>query len=626
MVSACRHFVLVAVLSGGLSACSGESVVPDHQSEVEDRVIGDVDAAFQDSTINDHTGEDLTEQDRSVEQGSDLEGAIPETNSNEDVSKVDFIPECHPTESKCVLGFRWGCTLGAWQPNPCPPGQLCVNGECSRTTTAIYLVVDNAFGTGNGTVAGDLYCESRAEAAAAGSACAALKPTSEYCDCTSDLSLSSCDVDFDYPMILNHQVHAILKALEQLSDAHIVLLHAPSRTVDNPPASLGSPEKTICSFGWYRPVFTPQLPGECHGPLEWGCARAFGDLVLQMCDAGHCSCSDGPVLNPTEPLLEELFRYSVVGYPEPWSVPMSELLTWVDGKEELVQTADLCQEDVDCGTGMCKEGACLRHANPELRVLSRSVSYPSPSPALYLAAQFIRLHGNTDGQACKSQADCGLLGALCGADGLCHDDAAACRRHVVIYVSPPHSAGAPMEINVARWMNTGLACSSDADCFGGSTCKSVSVAESSCAHPPVPEAVCQAPAPPKVSSWYANQAYSKLLKGGYEPYPSDPYLGPHGFPRVTTHVVVSAAPHLHAGAPEVMVAEYLLPVLAVAIAGGGRVVLPLDYSIGFQAWMKDECIGPFVGPWKQQLDDLIDAIRKDGEEHVCSPDEVKGTL
>jgi len=66
-------------------------------------------------------------------------------------------------------------------------------------------------------------------------------------------------------------------------------------------------------------------------------------------------------------------------------------------------------------------------------------------------------------------------------------------------------------------------------------------------------------------------------------------------------VIVTVGTPLKTTFPENRVLGSVLPVLAVSVAGGGAAAMAVDHGSGDWAWLKDSCIGPYTGTWKQQF-------------------------
>ena len=401
----------------------------------------------------------------------------------------DAGPACVPNTVTCMLGVRRICAVDglSWATSPCPPGQACTGSGCEPISTVVYLVMDTNFShPDDPAISSDLLCTAVSEARAHGSLCPTVTPgVGDTCDCAVAASNPEqvCYLGTGYavPLVASFFARRVLEGLADVPGLRFVMVHPPVRTAVFPYKSQSEADvEDWCRFGYYQPAYPAKSgahPSDCYsGPVASeqidDCWAAYRPLLSALCGADGCQCGDDAPGAPATDLLTEMFGWSVVGYPDPWGTSANELRRWVDGSEDIEDTGVPCEGDATCGQGTCSGGSCWDHGDPEIRTwaVGGDMGTVSASPLLYLTAQFIRLEAEAEGRSCLDDADCGVLGAKCSSEGRCHDSAYACRRRHVVLITGSHVMGLPFEANVARWMHTGLGCSTDEDCAAESAC------------------------------------------------------------------------------------------------------------------------------------------------------------
>lgn len=162
----------LAVLAVGFLSCLGMKGFGDHSgadphspldSPAEDLLAESMLDTGLDPPVQDLSDVDAPYTEEVVEDLPDDLSGDPSTADLSDLlspdgTKADFATECNPGDVKCFQGSRWTCSGGTWKVAPCPAGDMCTNGACFRNSAAVYVVVDNNFGTGAGAVSRDVYC------------------------------------------------------------------------------------------------------------------------------------------------------------------------------------------------------------------------------------------------------------------------------------------------------------------------------------------------------------------------------------------------------------------------------------------------------------------------------------
>lgn len=183
-----------------------------------------------------------------------------------------------------------------------------------------------------------------------------------------------------------------------------------------------------------------------------------------------------------------------------------------------------------------------------------------------------------------------------------------------------------MGVNVARWLKTGLVCTSDADCGAGTACvpfEPQPFLATECHYSEgFPGKVCAPlPLPFLADNVPVDQYVSQYIRGDGEMYPKGTApVTASGLPiRATTHVVISTA-SADMGFGYIQEPSYAYP-LAMAVAGGGRWMMPTH--TGQILYFPDK-FGPYLGDWDDQLQALIDAIRTDATTRECVQADLAG--
>lgn len=142
------------------------------------------------------------------------------------------------------------------------------------------------------------------------------------------------------------------------------------------------------------------------------------------------------------------------------------LLRWTDFNERWGPLPDPC----DTCPGLCIEGQCQGHLDPELRATGETPLGRS----LFVAGETFRHEILREGRACVADADCQSPHYTCR-EGACHDPLYDCRPYVVVLFTDGAENFDPVDsffhpVVQARRMNVGLHCEDDGDCLSPARC------------------------------------------------------------------------------------------------------------------------------------------------------------
>jgi hypothetical protein len=149
------------------------------------------------------------------------------------------------------------------------------------------------------------------------------------------------------------------------------------------------------------------------------------------------------------------------------------LLAWMDFTETIASTGTSCIFGTDCPSGICDNGVCQEHDNPELR----GIGATPLGKSLFYAGEYLRHFVLVEGQPCGTDSDCGSPNHTC-VEGACHDPYAECRpTSIILFTDGIETVNDNLATFFhprvqAKRLHFGLGCSSDADCLNEATCVS----------------------------------------------------------------------------------------------------------------------------------------------------------
>lgn len=430
--------------------------------------------------------------------------------------------------SPCLTGIDAFCYRGMLaecidegstpQLHACPAGEVCEQGSCVPNRASVYIWVggrESRF-RADATFLSSAYkssklIESRPECALA-LAITDGTTSGAPCECALEGS-TSLDFGWSYTEATKFALQSVLQSLEpeRYNFALAGLPQVESASISH---QCTSPDENFNRLLDLHPECgSCRAPDSCEtGKYYYRCPTDMSmdwlesywnsaGFVLGPCGFPSELVTDPPCLPPTRectlpdsestycswPLLPDLDSGSFSGFLDAFSrylhVPLTRngesLMRWIDGQEVASSTLYPCEEDGNCGQGVCLDSRCHIHDNPELA--PPEVDSWSKDPyALWGFALYATKFGSAEGMKCGPTSPCPGVGYECGVDGRCHDDARRCRRHHMVVFSsfsgrqtPSFEYGAPPLISLtglARWLDIGLICRSDQDCKYPSTC------------------------------------------------------------------------------------------------------------------------------------------------------------
>ncbi len=579
------------------TACTGQGGASDHAADPIADTLDEAsspDAADTDDRADPDGAVEATEPgpgDDRVATGEEPTGPDAEPPEGQDSSPQP----CEPGSVICRDGVRYACSpSGTLDVAPCPPGQVCVGGDCVDNVLRLYIVVDTVSLAWAYFVDPEVMRLALDEASALGSECPPWSPP--------PFGVHHV-LTGGYGAMRTHLLAAffirrLIEAFAGEPGTQIVLIHSPHRVGFQENAT----EEKVCWTGYHVAVDLPPYDDQHYDTCEWQAV--------------------------SEQDLEKVFPFSVYGYPDVWTQDPLAVAEYVDGVETIRDTGVPCSTSEDCGTGGCHAGTCWVHENDELRlrgILDRKEVFHIPEGRglcdrrlLYLAAEFIRRHGTAAGKPCSKDADCLPAPARCSKDHVCVDEALPCVRQHVLYVGAPCLDGEYL-VNFAKWMRNNLSCGEQAACKEGECVEAPNDDPIFWCYQGLPEpAKMCVPEVPQSPACEAPCLATDVIQGSARGWGSPrlamgPYATTDGQPLdVRTHMVFAGA-----GSPgdHFFVAYGLYSSLGVAVAGGGRWVVPTDGQFP----LSPAKLGVFGLPWPDQLEDLIETIKQDRASFVCAP-------
>ncbi|NUN16610.1 MAG: hypothetical protein HUU55_23535 [Myxococcales bacterium] len=147
---------------------------------------------------------------------------------------------------------------------------------------------------------------------------------------------------------------------------------------------------------------------------------------------------------------------------------LNTVLSWLDFYESAHFVADTACDNCD---GICGNGGCIVHSDPELRTSSGTPL----GKTMFYAGEYVRQFVSIEGKPCDETNPCSNSHYEC-VDGFCHDEAANCRETVLVVFTDGADSqnSAPTDyfnpINQAKRFNLGLGCQTATDCVPGAQC------------------------------------------------------------------------------------------------------------------------------------------------------------
>ena len=326
---------------------------------------------------------------------------------------------CTPGQQICLGVQLATCSSvgDGWSLSPCYPGQYCDVDHCVAIENNLIIAFDTS-GSMNAMVPG--------------STCA----QKGYPDCAPSKGCSRMDASKT----------VFLQALKKVDTkfTRLALFRFPQRIAQTSGAT--------CAAGYYAGFGT--LSGDTTGAQSVTTNSAwYWDSIHEI----RCVAYPG---NKTEAQLGHL-----------------QIGGWMDGEEALTASGDPCGGGLSgcvaaakCGAGACCDGACVKHAKPELRAHGGTPI----GKTLFYIGEYLRHRVVVDGLPCVSDAGCANPNYHCE-KGLCTDRARSCRATVVVLFTDGGEANDPTNFFsprvAAQRLAFGLACGLDSDCVGGASCQ-----------------------------------------------------------------------------------------------------------------------------------------------------------
>ncbi len=338
---------------------------------------------------------------------------------------------CDPARATfCANGSRFRCDpdTRVSVSDPCAPGEACVGqGQCIGVQANVLLLVDTSTSM-NAIVGRNIFPR----------------------DCLS----VGCPVwgwpQCDDPANPQTRIARVKVALQRI---------------------FASPEAATVRWAMQRFPQKGDNAPDCDDGYQWG-LRAMSD------HGGQTSTSlDGW-------FGTNLAQVIAVPFSDGSAPALESLSRWVDFTEVAAPTSQSCGNNWDCPSNICEGGKCLEVTNPELR----GVGFTPIGKSLFYAGEYFRHRVLVQGKACQADADCGSPHHTC-IEGACHDPLHACRPNVVVLLT---DGGETEDRNPATFfhpriqakrLQSGLGCTSSADCAGRSSC-----VDGSCQPSPLPYA------------------------------------------------------------------------------------------------------------------------------------------
>lgn len=289
------------------------------------------------------------------------------------------------------------------------------------------------------------------------------------------------------------------------------------------------------------------------------------------------------------------------------------VLAWVNEREAMVLTGEVCRETDICSSGWCAGGRCLTHSDPEVVATQLGAMLDERADAFpYLVANYVQTVLDPEGRSCSSDTDCGVPTYRC-VNRTCHDEARLCRRRHVIWISnfverpDPHFK----PLTWANDMRHGGPCRSDTDCRNGAVCWQGT--DELCKWKEYGFCVDRCVVESDGCESLVDEALF-LLSCDYHGWPESPDAEGVRVDAMSHSVLVTSPPAWICGRD----CSLPVPLLAraTALAGGGVSVVPCPPA-GTIGWYEGS---EYYGncDWQSQIDDLESFIRSDVESHICN--------
>lgn len=343
------------------------------------------------------------------------------------VSGVCVLKQCDPGTTECVKYQQKVCTdTGEIIIKNCPPGQECREGGCRNMRQRVLVVVDTS-GSMNlfpGTSKYPKLC-----GGAATDQCLEPWPACE----PHDVPITTMGV--------SKKVFSQFFSSDDSVDVIFALQRFPQAAKRSTP---------VCEGGYYE-----------------------GDVIMTGDDGSHET-----IMGSETWFDESLDEVMLVPFPPPGSTSnLLPLLQWMDFKETLLKTANICGSPQDCEGGVCLGPAgnrrCHTFTNPELR----AHGWTPLGKSLFYAGEYMRRYVVVDGKNCVEDVDCGSPGYFCGPEGKCFDPLKQCRLNVVVLFTDGGETEYPSTNDFfnpqvqAKRLRYGLGCTSDEQCSQLNFCR-----------------------------------------------------------------------------------------------------------------------------------------------------------
>lgn len=511
---------------------------------------------------------------------------------------------CKTSEVECYMGLKKVCDETGTEIilQSCPAGEVCKGNKCVKNKGYVYIVVGNNSYTYPPCymVWGFQSCKTYP--------CYCFFPKEPSCSTPFEISTEiynefkelnpeckdhygcvnpeyeSC-VKIHMPIVIvKYWIRRVIEALGNIESIRVAMLHEPQEEGISFNTKSECKNYLKCQNGYYK----------CPNDLGTPCTLpSFIEFLTENEKYKYCYAKNLCITMfndlPNVPDDEEGFFLKNLHMILSGHVgsKKDDLLKWVDGKEELIETGEDCSSDNDCKKGFCLENKCKTHSNPEI-VAREATDYMSETPIIFYASQYIRLFGREEGKKCKTDNDCINPDYICER-GRCTDEARFCRKHHIVFLENPiNSPLLGFEYSkYTHWMRYGWFCIDDKQCFGGAKCEVPALIDGL--------KICK-------KDYYENNViHNNCRIAGISPIP--PYLMDRlGDPIiVTTHSIVSVSP-----LPEVYSPNW------TASCGGGKILY------GENIKKKQN---PSDG-LKQQFNEIINTIKNDIQNSVCTSENI----